>query len=187
MFFDSHMHTQWSGDCEASPEDMIASAKEKGLPGLTFTDHLDWDFPSLPHYFDLDLEHYLPKMREIAAAHSDEHFRIRVGIELGLQTHLVDEHTHMLHEQDFDYVIGSIHQIDGIDPYFDSYFEGRSFHDAYLDYFETTIENLEVFSDFDSLGHLDYICRYGQRFAKLHGHEASDGALAYADFAEIID
>ncbi|MBQ9631729.1 MAG: histidinol-phosphatase HisJ family protein [Lachnospiraceae bacterium] len=187
MLFDTHMHSKWSGDCEAEPLDMIASAREKGLPGLTFTDHLDWDFPSVPHFFDLDLEHYLPEMRQIARTQSTDSFRIRVGLELGLQTHLVEKHRALLENYDFDVVIGSIHQVDGVDPYYDSYFKGRSFHDAYLDYFETTLENLNAFTDFDTLGHIDYIARYGQRFAKMHGGTIEDGALRYTDYTEVID
>ncbi|MGN0240504.1 MAG: PHP domain-containing protein [Candidatus Weimeria sp.] len=43
MFFDTHMHTCFSGDSDADPVDMINAAKKNGLDGLCFTDHLDID------------------------------------------------------------------------------------------------------------------------------------------------
>ncbi len=187
MLYDAHMHTSFSGDCEADPIDMITSAKQKKLFGLTFTDHLDWDFPSVPHFFDLDLDRYLPEMRKIINQFSDEDFMIQVGIELGLQTHLAEQHHKLLSEQSFDFVIGSIHQVDGVDPYYDSYFEGRSIKSAYKEYFDTTLLNVKAFMEFDTLGHLDYICRYGKRFAINHPDIKEDGILSYADFSEVID
>lgn len=186
MLYDAHMHTKWSGDSEADPLEMIASAKEKGLSGLTFTDHLDWDFPTMPHKFDLDIAHYLPEMRALAKENTDENFTVRVGLELGLQTHLVNEHRTLLAENDFDFVIGSIHQIDREDPYYDEFWDGRDFRETYQYYFECTLENIEAFPDFDTLGHIDYISRYGQRVAKSRGAVA-DGVLHYEDHANIID
>lgn len=196
MLYDAHMHTKWSGDSEADPVEMIASAREKGLSGLTFTDHLDWDFPMLPHKFDLDIENYLPQMRSLATKYSDSHFAIRTGLELGLQTHLKDEHQKLLSDNHFDFIIGSIHQLDREDPYYDEFWENRPFRDTYQYYFECTLENIKAFWDFDALGHLDYISRYGQRVAKSHSQAkssgngeqtADDGILLYEDHAGIID
>ena len=187
MLFDSHMHTKWSGDSEADPLDMIHSAQHAGLCGLTFTDHLDLDFPTLPHKFDLDLDSYIPAMRRLSHDYSDETFTILCGLELGLQTHLVRKHKQLLSEYAFDFVIGSIHQIDGKDPYYDEFFDDKTFHEAYRDYFDCTMENLRSFRDIDALGHIDYICRYGMRVAKSRTGRVDDGLLFYKDFSEIVD
>ena len=45
MFWDTHLHCNFSGDSSADPEDMIRSAIEKNLDGICFTDHIDWDYP----------------------------------------------------------------------------------------------------------------------------------------------
>lgn len=58
MLWDTHMHTSFSGDSEASPESMIDRALELGLPGICFTDHLDYDYPQEPGLFFLDLPAY---------------------------------------------------------------------------------------------------------------------------------
>ena len=44
MLWDTHMHCHFSGDSESSPESMIQEAITRGLPGLCFTDHLDYDY-----------------------------------------------------------------------------------------------------------------------------------------------
>lgn len=65
--WDTHLHTDFSGDCDAAPEAMIQGAKQLGLPGICFTDHLDWDHPDVPNRFVLDVENYVPKCKELAA------------------------------------------------------------------------------------------------------------------------
>ena len=44
MRADCHMHTYFSGDSEAKPEDMVLSAIDKGLEAICFTDHEDIDY-----------------------------------------------------------------------------------------------------------------------------------------------
>ena len=88
---------------------------------------------------------------------------IGVGIELGLQPHLANRHREFLQKVNFDFVIGSVHVVDGRDPYYQGFFDGRSADDAYDEYFKCVLQNIKEFIDFDSLGHLDYIVRYGKR------------------------
>ena len=78
----------------------------------------------------------------------------------------------------FDFVIGSIHLIHGQDPYYRGFFEGRSDEEAYHEAFQVTIENLKKIDSFDSLGHLDYVVRYG-------AHQAEE--YSYRKYAEEID
>lgn len=182
--WDTHMHTAFSGDCEIPPEVMLNRAKELKLPGIIFTDHLDWDYPGeIPGEFDLEIEDYLlymGKLLEMEAASSPT-TELRIGIELGLQPHLACRHKELLSKLPIDYCIGSVHTVHNRDPYYDSYFKGRSIKEAYCEYFECVLENLEAFSSFDSLGHLDYVVRYGKR---IFGEDK--GACSLADYKEII-
>lgn len=159
--WDSHMHSSFSGDSQTPPEDMIAQARKLGLPGITFTDHLDWDFKEEPGLFDLDIPAYENTIHQLIETYSNEDFKINYGIELGLQTHLSNRHRVLLLENDFDYVIGSLHVIDGVDPYYPAYFENVDPYDAYRKSYEAMLENIIAFDEFDSLGHLDYVFRYG--------------------------
>ena len=59
-----------------------------------------------------------------------------------------------------------------------TFFEGRSDEEAYQEAFQVTIENLKKVNSFDSLGHLDYVVRYGT-------HQAEE--YSYKKYAEEID
>lgn len=69
-------------------------------------------------------------------------------------------------------MIGSLHLIHGQDPYDGVIFEGRSDADVYREAFQATLENLDHVSDFDVLGHLDYVVRYGRQQAREYSYQA---------------
>ena len=61
MFWDTHMHCNFSGDCDSTPQSMIEAAITKGLSGICFTDHMDYDYPTDPHHpsvFEFDPDKY---------------------------------------------------------------------------------------------------------------------------------
>ena len=161
IFWDTHLHTEFSGDSDTPVKDMVAAAMAKNLTGIVFTDHLDWNYPNEPGRFDLDFYEYLDTMKKFREENTD--MEIGAGVELGLQPHLADRHREFLQKVRFDYCIGSVHVVNGVDPYYPGYFEGRSADDAYEEYFKCVLENISLFIDFDSLGHLDYVVRYGIR------------------------
>ena len=181
--WDTHMHCCYSGDSSEEPDDMITAAMNRGLSGMIFTDHLDWDYTPDPGLFDLDLPLYIEEMTTLAnSINSYTGFYVGVGIELGLQPHLSKRHEQLLADHSFDQVIGSTHLVQGNDPYYDSFYEGKSPQEAYESYFNEVLQNIRSFDGFDTLGHLDYICRYGMRY---YGKEK--GACRYSDYASCLD
>ena len=180
--WDTHMHTLFSGDGHETPFDMAKTACKNGLDGIVFTDHLDWDYMSEPGLFDLDIPGYFSEISNLKQNPACQNLEILTGIELGLQEHLVDRHRQILKEYDFDQVIGSIHQVDGLDPYYESYYKGRDIYEAYEDYFGAAISNLSLFPEIDTFGHLDYVSRYGIRH-----FGAEVGTLHYEDHKASID
>ncbi len=180
--WDTHMHTSFSGDCDVPAADMIAAAKEKGLAGVIITDHLDWDYYKDPGLFDLDIPSYISEIGHLRTDSQNSDLIIGMGIELGLQEHLTEKHRALLSEYDFDQVIGSIHQADERDPYYEDFYKGRSVYEAYEDYFSSMIVNLSMLPEIDTLGHLDYAGRYGIRY---FGKE--EGSLRYEDHKASID
>ena len=181
-YFDCHMHSSFSGDSETPPKEMIEEAKRRGLSGICFTDHLDLDYKPSPHLFDLDLEGYETTIRSLIKEYSTPGFIILKGLELGLKPTLSATHRSILSKNDFDFVIGSVHVIDDMDPYYPEYYDFKTPLEAYERYFSCVLENLKAFHDVDSLGHLDYVCRYGMRH-----YGKRDGALDYDDLSESID
>ena len=177
MLWDTHMHCHFSGDSEASPESMIQEAIRRGLSGICFTDHLDYDYKEEPGLFDLDFEAYYQTIHALQAKYQKE-IPILCGIEIGLQPHLVTENREITKLYPFDFVIGSSHVVHGIDPYYAQYYDNRLEQEAYMEYFESILENVTSGADYDVYGHLDYVVRYGPNKNKYYSHEK---------FADIID
>lgn len=178
---DSHMHTRFSTDSKAKIQDMIESALRKGLESVCITDHVDNDYPfhedTGEKAFQVDLDAYFPELERWQDAYAGK-IRIRKGIELGLQPHLSETYQKLVSQYPFDFVIGSVHVVHGMDPYYGEIFEGRTDEDVYRETFAATLENLDAISTFDVLGHLDYVVRYGKRQAE---------GYSYKKYAEEID
>jgi histidinol-phosphatase (PHP family) len=156
------MHSSFSGDSTAPMETMIRQAVAQGLTGICFTEHLDPDYPEIPDGadFSLDFQEYHQTLLSLREKYGDQ-ISIRYGVELGLQPHLAEDFHELLTREPFDFVLGSSHVIHGADPYYKEYFRGRKESTAYMEYFESILENLSEFSEMDAYGHLDYVVRYG--------------------------
>lgn len=165
---DYHMHSHNSGDSEAPMKDMIESAINKGLSEICFTEHMDLDFPVSDKVaeglFTLDIPSYKEELFSYRKEYQDR-ISIKYGIELGLQPQITAENAAVIKDNDFDFVIGSIHLLDKQDPYYPPMWEGKDEYAIIRHYFEATLENIQKFTDFDVLGHLDYIVRYAPKGA----------------------
>lgn len=177
MLWDTHMHTNHSGDSNAAAEDMIKAAIASRLDGICFTDHLDYDYPNEPELFLLDIPSYIEETTKLREKY-DGRLQILQGIEIGLQPQLVEKNNGVTAAFPFDFVIGSSHVVHGMDPYYSEYYEGRDEQAAYLEYFESILENLQTNVDFDVYGHLDYVVRYGPNKDKFY---------SYKKFSDVID
>ena len=172
---DCHMHTKFSGDSDAPVRDMLDAAIERGLESVCITDHIDEDYPededTGENIFLFDIGRYFRELEEIKKEYAGR-LDIRIGVELGLQPHLGERYRTLVQSYPFDFVIGSLHVIHGLDPYYGTIFEGRSDAEVYREAFEATLENLEQVTDFDVLGHIDYVVRYGRRQAQEYSYRA---------------
>ncbi|MCL2421233.1 MAG: histidinol-phosphatase HisJ family protein [Defluviitaleaceae bacterium] len=152
MIFDTHVHSMVSPDSEMHPQEAIAILAEKGL-GCTFTEHIDYNTQGVP-FFCADLDAY---PRDYIQYKSDT---VRLGLEISLIPQCISQNTAHAAHQDIDYIIGSIHWIDGWDIYHaKDYFaqSGDKVYDRYLSY---ALEMVKLNDFFDVLGHIDYISRY---------------------------
>lgn len=177
MLWDTHMHSQFSGDSHTPQEDMIAAAKQKNLKGICFTDHLDIDYPDEPETFLLDLPNYVSSVDAMQEKYK-EVLPVRLGIELGLQPHLACIHADILSQYPFDFVIGSSHVMHGVDPYYPAYWENHTEEEGYQEYFESILENIAAFDKMDVYGHIDYVVRYGPNQNRQY---------SYGRYKEILD
>ncbi len=177
MLADSHLHSQYSFDSQELMENQVKRAIDIGLPVMCFTDHIDWDFPMPEMIFDYDMEQYMEEISTLQDRY-EKQVRILKGVELGMQTQLGDRYRELLQQYPFDYAISSQHLVDGKDPYYPQVFEEYGDALVFQKYFEETYENLRLFHEGNTLGHLDYVVRYGQNGASEYN---------YRRYGEIID
>lgn len=184
---DMHMHTWFSTDSEACPCDMADEAVRKGLKTICFTDHFDKDDLEWGEEGIFDVDAYFVEMQKLQEEYAGK-LNIRIGIELGLRTYLKDYYEELTKKYPFDFVIGSVHNVpykkdaEGnilyTDPAAEKLFTDRTDKEAYRLMMETTLENVRTSDCFQTLGHLDYVVRYGKSGEKEY---------SYTDYADIID
>ncbi len=177
MFWDQHMHCNFSGDSDALPEDMIKAGIAHGLSGICFTDHLDYDYPEEPNIFLLDFDNYFKVLSDLREKYADK-ISVNIGIELGLQPQAAGQNLAVAEKYPFDFIIGSSHVVNHMDPYYPEFFAGRGEDAAYMEYFESVLENINSGVDFDVYGHIDYVVRYGPN---------KNAFYTYEKFKDIVD
>jgi len=179
---DCHLHSHHSGDSTASMEAEILRGIELGLKTMCFTEHNDFDYPDSPEgepgsIFLLNADSYLYELIQLKEKYADQ-IQVLFGVELGLQPECMRKNAVFAKSYDFDFIIGSSHVCHGKDPYYPSFFEGRSEEEAYREYFVSILENIKKFQNFDVYGHLDYVVRYGP---------SKDENYCYEKYRDVID
>lgn len=158
------MHTAFSSDSNTPMEEMIKEAIKIGLTSICLTDHHDIDFPLLFEDLDfqLDTASYMKEFRRLKEIYGRK-IDLRIGVELGLMPDTGDKLRNYLTQygHEFDFVIGSTHLVNKMDPYLPDYYGGFAREqDGFLRYFQENMSNLTSFDGMDSFGHYDYAVRY---------------------------
>ena len=190
VLFDNHNHSEFSLDGKrTSVEKSTLAAADAGLGGVAFTDHCDFFVPAMK----AEYEQFVPETFDVNAQQAEidrvqalidgriggeRKFRILKGIEIGMHEDCHGEIRRTLGENNFDQVIASVHYLDGIDPFYGGYYEGKDWKEAYGHYLETIWKEMTWLKDFDIMGHFDYVVRYAPY---------SRTSLLYRDFSDILD
>ena len=152
MFFDTHIHSAYSHDSQMPLEQAIARARELDL-GMVLTEHIDINYPD-PTAFRLDIAGYFRDYRPFRSE------TVLLGVEIGLGVLECEDNRRIALDHPFDYVLGSIHLVNGVDTYSPEYYRGKSKQIAYGEYLDFMLACVKCCEYIDSLGHIDYICRY---------------------------
>ena len=170
--YDYHMHSTVSFDARDTGLDMALAAKARGLKEICFTDHIDYT-PEMDMVFDTAVYNAAYDRLEVPG------LLIRRGMEFGLTPDNADQLKKDLNRRHFDFVLGSIHLVDGVDVYLEPYWADKRYDEAIRLHLETTLECVRVHEDYDVLGHLTYI-------AKCGGNPRKE-LLRYEDHRAIMD
>lgn len=173
--FDYHLHSSVSFDSESSALDMAKRAKDIGLCEICFTDHCDYNSDKSKQHYPIDLTEY----DNAYASLEVPGLKIKRGFEFGLTDWNRPEIDDILKKRQFDFVIGSVHFVDGFDPYDREYWIGKTERAAYLGYLERILECIKIHDRFNVLGHLTYVSR--------SVYNPTKNLLEYRDYREICD
>ena len=173
--FDYHIHSSLSFDSEEAPIEIAKAAASNGLKEICFTDHYDYNTsPDLP--FNIFSNEAYEKQY---GALELPGLSIKRGVEFGMATWNQKEAAELAAWKGLDFIIGSVHFIDGHDPYEAVYWEGRTVAKAFEDYLLGILDCVKVHSDFDVLGHLTYVCK--------SVHNPSHAPVPVGDYLDITD
>ena len=153
MIFDTHMHCDYSCDSHMKIAEAVAAAKQQNI-GIVITEHWDDDYPTNPSAFMFDVDEYFERF---GPYRSD---KVLLGIEIGMQKQTTAADEALAGKYPFDYVLASMHCINGRDLYEERCYEGLAKVEAVREFLIDTLANLERHNNFDAFAHIDYMCRY---------------------------
>lgn len=168
--FDTHVHTEFSTDSNMKIDEAIAKAVIENTQ-LILTEHMDLNFPREGE-FVFDVNEYFKKY----GPYRNEN--LLLGIEIGMKADALKESEKIVAAHPFDYVIGSIHLVDNYDLYYVDFYKDKEKKEAYEKYFQSMLVCIKNFHFIDSMGHIDYIARYGVY---------KDKEIYYSEHTEIMD
>lgn len=154
--FDSHTHSNNSGDGKHSVLYLGETAEQKEMMGFCVTDHYECAKPG--GQFEIRIRNSVIETGK-ARVSFDSRLLITSGVEIGQATRDFAEAERLLSQHRFDFVIGSLHSDSAMDDY--CYLDFTSLNvDMILDRYYDEMLELCRWNRFDVLGHLTYPLRY---------------------------
>lgn len=154
---DCHVHSDASYDGSDSVVMLCENAVRMGLHAVTITDHCECNF--YPEYDLLDTVRRSLTETQKAAILFQNQLQIYHGIELGQATQNVAIAEKILSEFEFDFVLGSLHNIAGMPDFYEVDYTNINVERLLEQYFDQILEMIDL-GYFDSLAHLTYPLRY---------------------------
>lgn len=154
--YDTHLHSDNSADAHDPVAVICREAAERGLDGITFTDHVDI------HLGRETLTRRVERMsREIADAAREfaGRLEVRFGMELGEANHDPSLAAELASAPGLDFVLGSLHEMRGEPDFCRIDYRARDMDDLITRYCGELYEIADS-ADFDSMAHINYIIRY---------------------------
>ena len=186
-FEDYHVHTHFSDDSSYQMEQVVKDAIQMNMDELCFTDHVDYGIKQDPETaseeflakasetiddddwhpgmerFVLNV-HYPSYMSQIEQMKKKYGGRIelKTGLEFGIQSHTIPDFQKLYHrfEDQWDFILLSIHQVDDKEFWTQEFQEGKSQLEYNRAYYEELLKVVREYKDYSVLAHMDLIIRY---------------------------
>lgn len=162
MLLDYHIHAVAHGEYQYSKEwinQFIDTALKRGIKEIGLSEHDEYS-----SYINVNIIKEIQKERA-------EDINIRLGLELDYIPGNEDKIKHIIRENEYDYLIGSIHYIDGWafdHPDYKDEFEIRDIDEVYSRYSQLLIQMINS-GLFDIVGHMDLVKKWGHRPSQNRG------------------
>ena len=182
---DVHTHSTFSADGITPLADMLARAEELGVAYYGVSEHFDYDYladgvlvegKTVPM---TDAAAYFACARKLQAERGHG-TRLLVGGEFGFtpnaRAHAM--YADVIARYKPDFVVNSVHTVDGHDAWFAEYFVGKTKETAYRAYLLRVRESLDAPYRYDIVAHLGYASRNAPY---------PDRAMRYTDYADLLD
>lgn len=154
-----------TGTEKPNKKQYCAQARQQGLSGFCLTE---------PLIFPPDEKQLLPHLEDSTS----EEFEILSGLELDFTPETHESLALSTAGLQPDYVVNSIHSIDGISLRRMDYYTGQSRTQAYSRYLERVFDSLDAAFDYSVLGHITYVSKYAYY---------PSPALEWREFPDILD
>jgi histidinol-phosphatase (PHP family) len=167
MIVDYHTHTNLCKHADGVAEDYVRKALDLGFDEVGCSDH-----SPLPNGFDgehrmtLDefTQLYRPMVDDVRVKFNEK-IKVRFGIEADYLPGTEEFMKKFLEENDFDFIIGSIHFLG--DWGFDNFknvrrYQEKDVYEVYVEYFKT-LKEAAGSGMFDIVGHIDVVKVFGYR------------------------
>lgn len=166
MYIDYHVHSEFSDDSDYLIEDVIKDAIKLGIDELCFTDHVDYgvkkdhdDLNSNLKVYNVDYPAYYKRICELQEKYQND-ISIKLGLELGVQTHTIPLYEKLVKRYPFDFLLLSIHQVDDLESWNQDYQKGKTQKEYNEGYYLEMLNVIKNYHDYSVLAHLDLMTRY---------------------------
>ncbi|MBN1984390.1 MAG: histidinol-phosphatase HisJ family protein [Chitinivibrionales bacterium] len=156
LTFDTHLHSDISCDSKVPIDQMCATAVDKGLSHLCFTEHIDMNKNDKGYNF-YDYERYCQCIDRARQKYAGK-LTVLKGLEFG-EPHLYPSEFERMMKLDFDFVLGSIHWLADQWVGQEKMQKNHTLEQLYEIHYEQTLLAVN-FGGFDSLAHIDFPKRY---------------------------
>lgn len=153
---DYHIHTRFSCDSQTRVMAACEAAIARDIREIAITDHADFE-PLDDGYDYLRPDDYLAEIERCRRQYGDT-LTIRAGVEIGEGHTHPDRATALLKTHEFDFVLGSLHWVDGHPTWDGRYFSRQTLEEGLRAYFDE-LARLAAEADYDILAHFGIVRR----------------------------
>ena len=182
---DIHTHSTFSADGESPLSQMLDRAAGLGMTFYGVSEHFDYDYLAdgvlaqgkpVPM---IDAAAYFSEARRLQKAYAGR-MRVLVGGEFGFSRNPAAQamYRETIGRFSPDFVVNSVHTVNGADVWFPESFVGKTRDSAYRSYLETVLESLSAPYPYDIVAHLGYVSRNAPYPDKI---------LHFSDYTDLLD